>query len=142
MEGDAEIDQIKRELALLQARYALYGRAARMLRGFFIVLIVLMPLVVLVCAIRLFLFDALYGLFFVAMVIVFAVAITLFLKSSRFRWLDLASQFGCGILNPYFFYPDAGPRPRSDAQFLEMQIADRERRLSELGESVPHFKTD
>ena len=87
MERDAGIDQIKRELAILQARYALYRRSGRMLRGFFVFL---MPVVAL--AIKLFLFDALYGLFFAGMVLLFAVAITLSLKSSGVRWIDIASQ--------------------------------------------------
>jgi hypothetical protein len=134
MEINPEIDQIGRELAILRARYALYGRCARILRGFFIFLL---PLVALACAARLFLFDPFYGLFFAGMMAVLAAAIVLSLKSSSIRWIDLASQyFGKKYLrdlyNPYFFYPDAGPKPRSDAEFLEMQIADRETRLSEL----------
>jgi hypothetical protein len=137
MENAEEIAQIERELAILRTRYALYGRCARILRGFFLYL---MPAVALACALRLFLFDALYAAFFVGMVFVFAALIVLSLKSSGIRWIDLASQyFGKWGLrdmnNPYFFYPDRHPRPRSDAQFLEMQIADREKRLSELGRS-------
>jgi hypothetical protein len=60
MERDEEIDRIKREVAILRDRYALYGRSARMLRGFFIFV---MPAVALALAVMLFLFDALYGLF-------------------------------------------------------------------------------
>jgi hypothetical protein len=139
MENDPETLQIERELAILRDRYALYGRCARILRGFFIFLL---PLVALACAIRLFLFDAFYGLFFAGMMIVFAAAVVLCLKSSSIRWIDLASQyFGSkyfnAIYNPYFFYPDARPMPRSDAEFLEMQIADREKRLSELERAAP-----
>jgi hypothetical protein len=60
MEINPEVDQIERELAILWARYALYGRCARVLRGFFIFLL---PLVALACAVRLFLFDVLYAYF-------------------------------------------------------------------------------
>jgi hypothetical protein len=139
MKNDSEILQIESELAILRARYALYGRCARILRGFFIFFL---PLVALACAIRLFLFDAFYGLFFAGMMVVLAAAIVLCLKSSSIRWIDLASQyFGnkylSAIYNPYFFYPDARPMPRSDAEFLEIEIADREKRLSELERAPP-----
>jgi len=134
MEKEPEIDQIKRELAILRDRYALYGRCARMLRGFFIYL---MPVVALGCAVGAFLFDAAYGLFLLAMMLVVAAIAALSLSSFGIRWIDVASQYSGGrfsnpIFNPYFFYPDAGPAPRSDAEFLEMQIADREKRLAEL----------
>jgi hypothetical protein len=89
VERDAEIDQVKRELEILQARYALYGRSARMLRGFFIFL---MPVVALGLAITLFFFDALYGLFFAGMMLVLAALATLSLKTSGIRWIDVASQ--------------------------------------------------
>jgi hypothetical protein len=79
MERDKEIDQIKRELAILQDRYTLYGRSARMLKGFFIFL---MPVIALALAIMLYLFDALYGLFFAAMMLVLA-ALTTLLKVLR-----------------------------------------------------------
>jgi hypothetical protein len=39
MERDAEIQQIKTELAILQARYGLYGRMPSILKGFFIIII-------------------------------------------------------------------------------------------------------
>jgi hypothetical protein len=144
VERDAEIDQIKRELAILRDRYAIYGGSARMLRFFFLYLI---PTVALVLAIMLSLFDPLYGLFWALMMLVLAALIVLSLKSTSIRWIDVASQsFGNirihKMYEPYFFYPDARPRPRSDAELLEWQIADRERRLSELGESVPGLNID
>jgi hypothetical protein len=76
------------------------------------------------------------------MMVVLVAAVVLCLKSSSIRWIDLASQyFGKGyrrdLYNPYFFYPDAGPKPRSDAEFLETQIADRAKRLSELRRVSP-----
>jgi hypothetical protein len=134
MENNPEIDQIQRELALLRGRYALYGWWARILRGFFIYL---MPVVALGCALGAFLFDSAYGLFLLGMGLVVAAIAALSMESFGIRWIDVASQYGfpgrdLGIFNPYFFYPDAAPAPRSDAEFLERQIADRERRLSEL----------
>jgi hypothetical protein len=134
MESNPEIDQIQRELAILRDRYALYGRCARMLRGFFIYL---MPVVALACALGAFQFDSAYGLFLLAVVLVVAAIAALSMGAYGIRWIDVASQYGfpgrdLGIFNPYFFYPDAGPAPRSDAEFLERQIADREKRLSEL----------
>jgi hypothetical protein len=134
MENNPEIDQIERELALLRDRYALYGRCARILRGFFIYL---MPVVALGCALGAFLFDSAYGLFLLAMGLVVAAIAAWSMESYGIRWIDVASQYGfpgreIGFFNPYFFYPDAGPAPRNDAEFLERQIADREKRLTEL----------
>src|SRR5271154_3779086 len=73
VERDAEIDQLKRELEILQARYAVYRRSAQLLRGF---CVVFMPGLALVLAIKLFLFDTLYGLLFVGSVLLFGVVIT------------------------------------------------------------------
>jgi hypothetical protein len=134
MERDAEIDQIKRELAILRARYAGYCRSALMLKGFFTLLL---PVVAVALAIKLFLFDAFYGLFFIGMVFVFAAAIILSLKPAGIRWIDVAAfPFGNTLVHrmyePYFFYPDAYPKPRNDVELVEMQIKDRERRLREL----------
>jgi hypothetical protein len=144
VERDTEIDQLKRELEILQTRYAVYRRSAQMWRGFFLVLIPVLPLAL---AIKLFVFDKLYGLFFVGAVLLFVGVITRSLKSSGIRWIDVATQnftypYLRNIYNPYFFYPNARPRPRSDAELLEWQIADRERRLSELGENVHGLKSD
>jgi len=137
MERDAEIDQIKRELANLQARYALYRRLAHIMRRVFIFLTAVLAIGALAFAIKLFMFDTLYGVFFVGAVLLFAVAMTWLIKSSSLRWIDVASPYLRGIYSPYFFYPDARPGPRSNAEWLEQQIAGRERRLSELGETVP-----
>jgi hypothetical protein len=138
MERDAEIDQIKQELAVLQARYARYRRIAQRVRSVFIVLAVVLAIGALAFAIELFLFDALYGAFFTGAIILFAGAMTWFTKSSGLRWIDVASPYFRGIYSPNFFYPDAQqPKPYSEADWLEQQIADRERRLSQLGETVP-----
>jgi hypothetical protein len=146
VERDAEIDQLKRELEILQARYAVYRRSAQMLRGFFVVF---MPVSALALAIKLFVFDTLYGLFFIGSVLLFVAVITCSLKSSGVRWIDVASLFGfrrillgADIYNPYFYYPNARPRPRSDAELLEWQIADHQRRLAELGENVHGLRTE
>ncbi|MFZ0424528.1 MAG: hypothetical protein WAL80_16755 [Xanthobacteraceae bacterium] len=142
VERDAEIAQLKRELEILQARYARYRRSAQMLKGFCLAFV---PGLALVLAIKLFLFDTLYSLFFVGAVLLYVAVI------SRFddRWIDVVSYFGFhsillgpDVYNPYFYYPNVRPRPCSDAELLEWQIGDRERRLSELGESVPGLKTD
>jgi hypothetical protein len=108
-----------------------------MLRRFFTFVI---PAAALVLAILLFLHDALEGVFFAAMALVVGGLIALLSKNSGFQWIDLAAApFGNGfvwrIYRPGFFYPDAFPRPRNDVEALEMQIAERERRLAELRSS-------
>jgi hypothetical protein len=47
--------------------------------------------------------------------------------------MPFGNPYVCRIYRPLFFYPDASPKPRNDVELLEMQIAERERRLSELG---------
>ena len=143
MEREAEIDEIKRDLALLHARYALYGRTARILRVFCMVLASLLSLGALVFAVKLFLSDTLYGVFFTCSLLIFAAAMIWLIGSSGVRWIDLASQHARGIYYPAFFNPDGQRRRvRSDAEVLEQQIADRERRLAELGEVVPRLNVD
>ena len=138
MGSNPEIDQIERELAILRDRYALYGRCARMLRGFFIYV---MPVVALACALGAFLYDSAYGIFLLCMVLVVAALAALSMRSRGIRWIDVASQYSFhgrdfgAMFNPYFFYPNAGPAPRSDAEFLEWQIAEREKRLSDMGKA-------
>jgi hypothetical protein len=64
-------------------------------------------------------------LFFVGAVLLYVAVI------SRFgdRWIDVASFFGFrsillgrDVYNPYFYYPNVRPRPRSDAKLLEWRI--------------------
>lgn len=139
MEREAEIEQIKRELAILQARYSLYGRLGRFWRGIFIVLTPALAVGALAFAIKLFLFDILYGVFFVGAVVLFAVVVIWFIKWSGVRWIDVASPYFHGFYSPYLFYPElrSHRKIRSEAEFIEQQIAERETRLSELGVSMP-----
>jgi len=146
MERDAEIDAIRQELALLRARYLVYGKATRIMRGLFMVLIPAAAIAAAVLAAKLFLFDALYGAFFLAAVLLFGAAATWFIRALGLRWIDFVSQSPRGIYNPYFFHPGIDPRlrARSDAALIEQQIVDRERRLSELsagGAGGPGGKT-
>jgi hypothetical protein len=139
MEREAEIEQIKQELSILQDRYSLYRRVAWILRSFFMVLMPVLAIVALAFAIKLFLFDTLYGIFFIGAVLLFIFVIILLVSSSNLRWIDVASPFFRSIYYPDFFYPDLEPRFRSEAELIERQIADRERRLSELGESTASY---
>ena len=90
-------------------------------------------------AIKLFLFDILYGVFFVGGVVVCVAIVALLITWSNLRWIDLASPYYHGFLSPTLFYPDlqSHRRIRSEAEFIEQQIAEREIRLSELGISMP-----
>lgn len=135
MDRDGEIEQIKRELALLRSRYAQYVQLARILKAFCIVVALLLAIGALACAIRLFLFDTLYAVFFVGALLVFVPGIAWLLGSLDLRWVDVASPQLRGIYSANFFYPDADARRqfRSFADLTEQQIADRERRLAELG---------
>jgi hypothetical protein len=143
MHRDAEIAQINRELEILRTRYALYERMGRMLRVFFLALIPVVAIGALVLAIKFFLVDPLYGLFFVGGVLLFSAAIYWLISGSDIRWIDLASQ-PRRFANPYTYttdYPGIGSffycRRPSDAETIERQIADRERRLAELGDERP-----
>jgi hypothetical protein len=139
MEREAEINQIKQELVILQARHALYRRTAGILRVIFIALMPLLAIGALAFAIKFFLFDALYGVFFVAALLIFVAVMIWLIRTLGLRWIDLASPELRGIYSPTFFNPDMSlyRGARSEAELIERQIADRERRLSELGESAP-----
>jgi hypothetical protein len=134
VEREAEIEQIKRELTILQARYSLYRRLGRNLSRIFIVLALVLVIGALAFAIKLFLVDTLSGIFFVSAVVLFAFVIIWLITTSRLRWIDVASPDIRGIYSPYFFYPELQSRMniRSEAEFIEQQIAERETRLSEL----------
>lgn len=139
MNRDAEIDQIKRELEILRAHYAQFRRTAGIMKVIFMALTALFAIGAAAFAIKLFLFDTIYGVFFVGALFIFVPGIIWLISSLGLRWIDFVSQQPRGIYSPYFFYPDADlrRRARSDAELIEQQIADREQRLSELGESVP-----
>jgi hypothetical protein len=139
MEHEAEINQIKRDLIILQSRYAQYRRVAGILRAAFTALMPLSLIGALALAVKLFLFDALYGVFFVAALLIFVPAIIWLIKSTELRWIDFAAPQLRGIYHPEFFNPDATLHrgARSEAELTEQQISALERRLSELGEVLP-----
>ena len=139
MDRDAETDQIKEELETSRARYALYRRIGGVMKVFFMASILLFAIGALVLAIKSFVLHELSGVYFVyaLLIFVFGFAIIRLIRSSDLRWIDVASQPFRGIYSPNFFYPDTDVRrARSHAELIEWQIADRERRLSELGESL------
>jgi hypothetical protein len=83
-------------------------------------------------------FDALYGLFYLAALLIFIPALIWMIRLSGLRWIDLAAPRMRGIYHPDFFSPDRPPRPsRSEAEATQQQIAAYEQRLSELDESCP-----
>jgi hypothetical protein len=61
MDIDAEIDRINRDLEILRARYALYGRMGQVLKVFFVVAMPLFAIGVLALAVKLILLDTLSG---------------------------------------------------------------------------------
>ena len=139
MQREAEIKRIKRDLVILQSRYAQYRRMAGILRATFTASAPLSVIGALALAVKLFLFDTLYGVFFVAALLIFVPAIIWLIKSARLRWIDLAASPGRGIYHSDFFYPDASLHrgARSEAELTEQQIFALERRLSELEELLP-----
>jgi hypothetical protein len=138
---DVEIDRIKRELDVLRVRYAFYWRMGRILKLFCVTIIPLFAIGALALAIKLIQSDPRSAIVFIAVGLFFGAIIWL-IGSSDLRWIDLASGQIRGIYDPYFFYPDidAHERRRSDAELIEQQIADRERRLSELDEQHSRLK--
>jgi hypothetical protein len=135
MDRDTEIGAINRELELLRTRYAGYARSAAIMR---VIVRNVIPLAAFALVVRLFLFDPLYGAFFTAAAAIILGAAFWFAGSLDLRWIDFVSQSPRGIYNPYFFTPDVAPnqRARSEAELIEWQIADRERRLEELSVSA------
>lgn len=128
MERDAEIAQIRHDLEILRARHASYERWGKVLRAFFVYV---PPLTVLVIAAILFMDDPLAGVFAVGL----GGAIIAFLwlaGDRRVHWIDVASL----RVSPFSMAPGipfAARRSVSDALMIEEQIAERERRLLELG---------
>jgi hypothetical protein len=136
MDRDAEINRIKKELEILRARHALYARMGRVLKIFFAVWTPLFATGLLALAVNLIVVDALSGVFFLGVLLAFGLLAIWLTRLCNFRWIDLASSRVYGNpLNPCFVYPNMR-RCNSDAQLIEEQIAERERRLSELGEGA------
>src|SRR6202051_3151098 len=100
MEREAEINQIKRDLVILQSRYAQYRRIAGILRAAFTALMPLSVIGALALAVKLFLFDALYGVFFVAALLILVPVVIWLVKSTELRWSDLAATQLRGWLAP------------------------------------------
>jgi hypothetical protein len=138
MDQRADIEQIRHELEILHARYATYERWGRVLRIFFMIWAPLFAIIVTALLIKLFAFDALMGVFFVGLAIAVAVLLWLIPGSNvsaaraRLRWTDLASWPLSGI-SLESSITDLPLNRRPDAQIIEEQIAERERRLAELG---------
>jgi hypothetical protein len=135
MERDIEIAQIKHALEILRARYAGYQRLARILKSVFLAAGLTLTIGALAAAVKLFIVDALYGLFCLAALLIFGPALVWMIRLTGLRWIDLAAPRMRGIYHPDFFSPDCPPRPsRSEAEMTQQQIAAYEQRLSELDE--------
>jgi hypothetical protein len=130
VERDAEIAQIQHDLQILRARHASYERWGKVLRAFFVYL---PPLTVLLIAAILFMGDPLMGVFVLGLGAAI-VALIWLAGDRRVRWIDVASQhMTLFIIGPGI--PFTMRRSASDALLIEEQIAERERRLLELGVS-------
>jgi hypothetical protein len=136
MEREIEIEQIKHDLDVLRTRYTGYQRTAKILRYAYMAFGIVLASVALALAVKLFAFDALYGAFYVAALLIVVPVLFWMIRAMDLRWIDLAAPRMRGIYHPDFFKPDAPRRrSRSDAEVTEQQISDYERRLSELSES-------
>ena len=129
MSSDADIGEINRELARLRARYARYAWAAAVmafLASFF-------PVAALALFMKVALFDMLAGAFFVLTLAIVLAALLGY--ALDLRWIDVVSQSPRYVYARYFAAPDRTPQPRarSEAELIEWQIAERERRLKESG---------
>jgi len=123
---DAEIDQVKRDLDNLRARYASYDRVGRVWRIFFIVATPPIAIGVLAFAIKQILADMLSGVFLLGLLVICALLIVWPVYLFDIRWIDVASS--------RVIYPQRVAWWKSDARLLEDQIAECEQRLSKLEE--------
>ncbi|MGA8818683.1 MAG: hypothetical protein WB624_15410 [Xanthobacteraceae bacterium] len=130
MDRDTDIGEINRELARLRARYAGYAFATAIVS----ILASFVPVAALVLKVAL--FDMLYGAFFVLTLAIVLAALLGY--ALHLRWIDVVSQSPDYLYDRYFAPPGRAPHPhaRSEAELIEWQIADRERRLEELGVSA------
>jgi hypothetical protein len=135
MDRDAEINEIRRELAILRARHALFARWGRILKAFFGFVMPMSAVTLAAAGIAFGGADPFVAGFVAALMIVICAVIYLSFspRDPRRGWIDLASP------PVSFAYPPKGigaflfaPRP-SDALVIEEQIAARERRLADLG---------
>jgi hypothetical protein len=120
----------------------LYRRTAGIVKIFLMILTLILVVAGLAFAVKLFLLDVLYGLFFIGRLLVLGLSTAWYIKSANLRWIDLACPRIRGILNPYLYYPDTNRavRPRSDAELLEWQITNRQEQLLELAATFPGSK--
>jgi hypothetical protein len=130
MDRDTDIGEINRELARLRARYAGYAFATAIVS----ILASFVPVAALVLKVAL--FDMLYGAFFVLTLAIVLAALLGY--ALDLRWIDVVSQSPDYVYNRYFAPPGRAPRQhaRSEAELIEWEIAERERRLRELGVSA------
>jgi len=131
MDRDAEIAQINRELAILRERYSLYARYSRILRVVFWIWLPIVALLVIAVIVDIILQDTFMGVFGAGVVAAICFFIWLFGSFQTFRWIDIASlqwsPFSLVGAVPFAYYGR-----RSDAHLIEDQIAEGEKRLSEL----------
>ncbi|MDI1342602.1 MAG: hypothetical protein PSV22_00680 [Pseudolabrys sp.] len=135
MDRNAEINEVRRELAILRARHALFARWGRILKAFFGFAMPLFAITLATAGVAFGGADPFIASFVTALMIVVCAIVYLIFspRDPRRGWIDLASPpMG-------FAYPPKGigaflfaARP-SDALVIEEQIAARERRLAELG---------
>ena len=132
MDRGTDIGEINRELARLRTRYAGYAFSAAIIS----ILASFFPVAALVVFLKVALFDMLYGAFFVLTLAIVLAALLGY--ALDLRWIDVVSQSPDYLYNRYFAPPGRAPHPhaRSEAELIEWQIADRERRLKELGVSA------
>jgi hypothetical protein len=130
MDRNAEIARINNQLEILRTRYALYERWGNILRKFLKVWLPLFVVLMLAVAVIFFQFDAVYAIYFVGMMLVaggFFWVINIIWPLKPLFWVDLASPLRMRSQ----IFPGKGFR--SNAEIIEQQIAEHERRLTELG---------
>jgi hypothetical protein len=137
MDRDTEIAEIRRELDILRARHRLFARWGGILKSFVTTIVPLFAIALAVAGVMLAGADPGLATIFVVLTIVLCAIIYLIFtpRDPRRGWIDLASPAIA------FAYPPRGldglifgGRP-SDALVIEEQMAERERRLLELGVS-------
>jgi hypothetical protein len=134
MDRDTEIVEIRRELDILRARHALFAKWGRVLRAFVAVVMPVCAILAATAGVILGRADPAIALILATLMIVFC-AIVYFIFSPRDQrrgWIDLASPAIGFAYPPKSIGALFAARP-SDALIIEEQIAERERRLQELG---------
>jgi hypothetical protein len=128
MDRDAEIAEIRRELGILRARHSLYAKCGRVLKAFFGIVAPVTTIVLAVAVVTFGGADPVMAGFGAALLVVVCAAVY-WITNAR-GWINLASpvpRFG------YLSTTSLFSTRASDALMIEGQIAERERRLTELG---------